>query len=161
MNLTKKKTKKNWDSWDSTKKPVKRFWDSTEKRFFGFQFFSHRIPSFFSGIPGFWTKKSTIFVISATLDLTLSTSTLLVMKWSEKKWKWSEDKKVLWFSWNLYILYIMYIPITKTEEKCAGQLSYGFNIQDKLEGCTHEKKIPYGDLDFWNFVYKRFRVIDR
>ena len=55
----------------------------------------------------------------------------------------------------------MYIPITKTEEKCAGQLSYGFNIQDKLEGCTHEKKILYGDLDFWNFVYKRFRVIDR
>ena len=48
----------------------------------------------------------------------------------------------------------MYIPITKTEEKCAGQLSYGFNIQDKLEGCTHEKKIPYGDLDFWNFVPK-------
>ena len=36
----------------------------------------------------------------------------------------------------------MYIPITKTEEKCAGQLSYGFNIQDKLEGCTHEKKNP-------------------
>ena len=30
----------------------------------------------------------------------------------------------------------MYIPITKTEEKCAGQLSYGFNIQDKLEGWT-------------------------
>ena len=55
----------------------------------------------------------------------------------------------------------MYIPITKTEEKCAGQLCYGFNIQDKLEGCTHEKKIPYGNLDFWNFVYKRFRVIDR
>ena len=55
----------------------------------------------------------------------------------------------------------MYIPITKTEEKCAGQLCYGFNIQDKLEGCTHEKKIFYGDLDFWNFVYKRFRVIDR
>ena len=42
----------------------------------------------------------------------------------------------------------MYIPITKTEEKCVGQLSYGFNILDKLEGCTHEKKIPYGDLDF-------------
>ena len=34
----------------------------------------------------------------------------------------------------------MYIPITKTEAKCAGQLSYGFNIQDKLEGCTHKKK---------------------
>ena len=55
----------------------------------------------------------------------------------------------------------MYIPITKTEEKCAGQLSYGFNIQDKLEGCTHEKKIPYGDLDFWNFVYKRFGINGR
>ena len=34
----------------------------------------------------------------------------------------------------------MYITIIKTEGKCAGQLSYGFNIQDKLEGCTHEKK---------------------
>ena len=33
----------------------------------------------------------------------------------------------------------MYIPITKNEEKCAGQLSYGLNIQDKLEGGTHEK----------------------
>ena len=71
----------------------------------------------------------------------------------------SEDKKVLWFSWNLYILYIMYIPITKTEEKCAGQLSYGFNIKDKLEGCTHEKKIPYGDLDFWKFVYQSIWII--
>ena len=55
----------------------------------------------------------------------------------------------------------MFIPITKTEEKGAGQLSYGFNIQDKLEGCTHEKKIPYGDLDFWNFVYKRFEINKR
>ena len=53
----------------------------------------------------------------------------------------------------------MYIPITKTEEKCAGQLSYGFNIQDKLEGCTHEKKIPYGDLGFWNFVYQGIWII--
>ena len=48
----------------------------------------------------------------------------------------------------------MYIPITKTEEKCTGQRSYGFNIQDKLEGCTHEKKIQYGDLGFWNFGYQ-------
>ena len=38
----------------------------------------------------------------------------------------------------------MYIPITKTEEKCVGQLCYGFNIQDKLEGCTHEKKFLMG-----------------
>ena len=56
------------------------------------------------------------------------------------------------------MLYIMYIPLIKNEEKCAHQLSYGFNIQDKLEGCTHEKKIPYGDLDFRNFVYKRFAI---
>ena len=42
----------------------------------------------------------------------------------------------------------MYIPITKTEEKCAGQLCYGFNIQDKLEGCTHEKKLRMGILIF-------------
>ena len=55
----------------------------------------------------------------------------------------------------------MYIPLIKKEGKCAGQLSYGFNIQDKLEGCTHEKKIPYGDLDFWNFVYKRFEISAR
>ena len=55
----------------------------------------------------------------------------------------------------------MYIPLIKNEEKCAGQLSYGFNIQDKLEGCTHEKKIPYGDLDFWNFVYKHFGINGR
>ena len=55
----------------------------------------------------------------------------------------------------------MYIPIIKNVEKCAGQLSYGFNIQDKLEGCTHEKKIPYGDLDFWNFVYKHFGLNSR
>ena len=48
----------------------------------------------------------------------------------------------------------MYIPLIKNEEKCAGQLSYGFNIQDKLEGCTHEKKIPYGDLDFFILVIK-------
>ena len=48
----------------------------------------------------------------------------------------------------------MYIAITKTEEKCAGQLCYGFNIQDKLEGCTHEKFFPYGDLDFVKKLYK-------
>ena len=55
----------------------------------------------------------------------------------------------------------MYIPLIKNEEKCAGQLFYGFNIQDKLEGCTNEKKIPYGDLDFWNFVYKHFGINGR
>ena len=48
----------------------------------------------------------------------------------------------------------MYIPITKIEEKCVGQLSYGFNILDKLEGCTHEKIFPYRYLDFSIFVTK-------
>ena len=27
-----------------------------------------------------------------------------------------------------------------------------------MEDCTHEKKILYGDLDFLNFVYKRFGI---
>ena len=52
----------------------------------------------------------------------------------------------------------MYIPITNTEEKYVGQLSYGFNIQDQLKGCTHEKKIPYGYLYFLIFVYKLFGI---
>ena len=46
----------------------------------------------------------------------------------------------------------MYIPITKTEEKCAGQLSYGFNIQDKLEGCTLENFFLMG---IWIFPFKK------
>ena len=74
----------------------------------------------------------------------------MVVKWKKLK---SEDKKVLWFSWILYILYIIYIPFTQTEEKYAGQLSYGFNIQDKMEGCTHEKKTLMG---IWIFQ-KRFQ----
>ena len=67
-----KKKKKNWDSVGFYKKSMKRFWDSTEKLVFGFQVFSHRIPRYFSGILGFWTKKSTIFVVSATLNLLLN-----------------------------------------------------------------------------------------
>ena len=50
----------------------------------------------------------------------------------------------------------MYIPITKTEEKCAGQLSYGFNIQDKLEGCTHEKKNPIWGYGFLEFLVPKY-----
>ena len=49
----------------------------------------------------------------------------------------------------------MYIPITKTEEKCVGQLSYGFNILDKLEGCTHKKKSLMG---IWIFPFKKKKV---
>ena len=45
----------------------------------------------------------------------------------------------------------MYIPITKIEEKCAGQLCYGFNIQDKLEGCTHKKKKTLWGSGFFHF----------
>ena len=64
----------------------------------------------------------------------------------------------------------MYIPLIKNEEKCAGQLSYGFNIQDKLckfsdsfkgdffckidPPITFLSKIEncntYGDMDFLN-----------
>ena len=46
-------------------------------------------------------------------------------------------------------------------KKNAGKLSYGFNIQDTLKGCTHKKKILDGDLDFWNFVYKHFGINGR
>ena len=53
----------------------------------------------------------------------------------------------------------MYIPITKNDEKCAGQLSYEFNIQHKLVDCTHENKNPYGDLDFFNLRYKSIWII--
>ena len=38
--------------------------------------------------------------------------------------------------------------------KCAQQLSYGFNILDKLESCPHENQIPYGDMDFLKKVSK-------
>ena len=54
----------------------------------------------------------------------------------------------------------MYIPITKTEEKCAGQLSYGFNIQDKLEGCIHEKKILLG-FEFLELCTQQYRIFRR
>ena len=55
----------------------------------------------------------------------------------------------------------MYIPITKTEAKCAGQLSYGFNIQDKLEGCTHEKKNPVWGSGFFEFCVQTFQINGR
>ena len=38
----------------------------------------------------------------------------------------------------------MYIPITKTEVNCAGQLSYGFNILEVMEGCPQEIKFLMG-----------------
>ena len=44
-----------------------------------------------------------------------------------------------------------------TRGKCAQQLSYGFNILDKLESCPHENQIPYGDMVFSKKVSK---VID-
>ena len=66
-------------------------------------------------------------------------------EWSEKK-KWSDPFLVLYFSWNLYMLYIMYIPLLLYGGKSAQQLSYGFNILDKLESCPHENQIPYGDI---------------
>ena len=38
--------------------------------------------------------------------------------------------------------------------KSAQQLSYGFNILDKLESCPHENQIQYGDMDFSKKVSK-------
>ena len=39
-------------------------------------------------------------------------------------------------------------PVLLYEEKSAQQLSYGFNILNKLEGCPQENKNFYGDMDF-------------
>ena len=52
------------------------------------------------------------------------------------------------------MLYIMYIPLLLYGGKSAQQLSYGFNILDKLESCPHENQIPYGDMDFLKKVSK-------
>ena len=54
----------------------------------------------------------------------------------------------------------MYIPIIQNEEKGAGQLSYGFNIQDKLEGCTHEKNSLWGS-GFLEFCTQKYRILRR
>ena len=48
----------------------------------------------------------------------------------------------------------MYIPVFLYEAKYAEQLSYGFNILDKLEGCSKENQIPYGNMDFPKKVSK-------
>ena len=42
----------------------------------------------------------------------------------------------------------MYIPLLLYGGKSAQQLSYGFNILDKLKGCPKKNKNPYGDMDF-------------
>ena len=42
----------------------------------------------------------------------------------------------------------MYIPLFLYGGKCADQLSYGFNILHKLEGCPQENQNPSGDMDF-------------
>ena len=53
----------------------------------------------------------------------------------------------------------MYITIIKNEEKCAGQLSYGFNVLEKLEGCTHEKKKSLWGSRFFEFCMQKYRII--
>ena len=116
--------------------------------------------SYFSFLKGFPAKTWLVLhVLSLSLP-TLSTSFLLVVdsgrNWRYdspklivnevklKKWKVKSESDaflVLYFSWNLYILYIMYIPLLLYERKSAQQLSYVFNILDKLESCPHENKI--------------------
>ena len=64
------------------------------------------------------------------------------------KVKWKVKTKRFFDFPETYIYYTSCIYLLQKQEKCVGQLSYGFNILDKLEGCTHKKKIAYGDLDF-------------
>ena len=52
----------------------------------------------------------------------------------------------------------MSIPIIKIEEKCVGQLSYGFNILDKLEGCTHKKKSLRGS-GFFEICMQKYWIL--
>ena len=61
----------------------------------------------------------------------------------------SEVKKsypflVLYFSWTLYILYIMYIPLLLYGGKSAQQLSYEFNILNKWRVAPKKIKIRIG-----------------
>ena len=48
----------------------------------------------------------------------------------------------------------MYIPLLLSGGKSVQQLSYGFNILDKLESCTQENQNFYGDMDFSKKVSK-------
>ena len=48
----------------------------------------------------------------------------------------------------------MYIPITLYAAKSAKQLSYGFNILEKLESCPQENQNPSGNMDFSKKVSK-------
>ena len=83
----------------------------------------------------------------------------LLPSWLWMKWKW----KVKWSLFGpLFFLKLIYIidhiyTFIATRGKCAQQLSYGFNILDKLESCPHENQIPYGDMVFSKKVSK---VID-
>ena len=45
----------------------------------------------------------------------------------------------------------MYKPITLYDAKCGEQLSYRFNILEKVDDCTHENINPDGDMDFLKF----------
>ena len=55
----------------------------------------------------------------------------------------------------------MYILKTLHEENVHNNCLMGLIFSTIWRVAPTQKKIPYGDLDFWNFVYKRFRVIDR
>ena len=73
--------------------------------------------------------------------------------------KWTCVKKKRCLFGPLFFLKLIYIidhvyTFIATRGKCAQQLSYGFNILDKLESCPHENQIPYGDMDFSKKVSK-------
>ena len=54
----------------------------------------------------------------------------------------------------IYIIDHVYIPLLLYGAKCAQQLSYRFNILDKLECWPHENQILNEDMDFSKKVSK-------
>ena len=60
-------------------------------------------------------------------------------------------QKISFIFSETYILNIMYKLITLYDAKCGEQLSYGFNILEKVDDCTHENINPDRDMDFLKF----------
>ena len=57
-----------------------------------------------------------------------------------------------------YIYYRSCIYLKRYKKKCAQQLSYGFNILDKLEGWTQEKNSLWGSA-FFEFCMQKYRIL--
>ena len=80
---------------------------------------------------------------------------------SEKKVKKVMTKRFFDFP-ETYIYYTLCIYLLqKLKKNVQANFVMGLIFRTSWRVAPTKKKIPYGDLDFWNFVYKRFRVIDR